>query len=156
MRTLHCPKHQRAVDGYGISAPVGEPTKAAPLPARQAAVQRDGLITLVKTVALAEQRTGDHPAQHNHVALVLDRSVLVQKAGEHSMEPDVGIHEGLVWCENPGSHGSLPTQRAETHCGVRSLALVSVSQDYLLLPVIPAFTCTFSFLLFSIAILFKA
>jgi hypothetical protein len=35
------------------------------------------------------------------VTLVADRAVLTQEAGELSMEPGTGIHEGLVWCENP-------------------------------------------------------
>ncbi len=35
------------------------------------------------------------------MAFVADRAVLTQKAGELSMEPDLGIHEGLVWSRNP-------------------------------------------------------
>jgi hypothetical protein len=35
------------------------------------------------------------------MAFVADRAVLTQEAGELSMEPGMGIHEGLVWCENP-------------------------------------------------------
>jgi len=35
------------------------------------------------------------------VTFVANRAVLTQKAGELSMEPGVGIHEGLVWCDNP-------------------------------------------------------
>ena len=35
------------------------------------------------------------------MALVADKAVLTQKAGELTMEPGVGIHEGLDWCENP-------------------------------------------------------
>ncbi len=84
------------------NAPVAEPTAAAPLPAgRQATVQRDESLPLVKADGLAEEQAGDHPAQQHQVALVADRAVLTQKTGELTMEPGVGIHEGLDWCENP-------------------------------------------------------
>ena len=68
---------------------------------RQAASQRNGPLPLVKTDGLAEQQTGDHPAEQHQMALVADKAVLTQKAGELTMEPGVGIHEGLDWCENP-------------------------------------------------------
>jgi hypothetical protein len=35
------------------------------------------------------------------VALVADRAVLTEKVVQLTMEPGVGIHEGLDWCENP-------------------------------------------------------
>jgi hypothetical protein len=35
------------------------------------------------------------------MALVVDRAVLTEESDQLSMEPSVGIHEGLVWCENP-------------------------------------------------------
>ena len=35
------------------------------------------------------------------MTLVADRAVLTQKAGELTVEPGVGIHEGLVWCDDP-------------------------------------------------------
>jgi hypothetical protein len=35
------------------------------------------------------------------MAFVADRAVLTQEAGELSMDPGVGILEGLVWCRNP-------------------------------------------------------
>jgi hypothetical protein len=35
------------------------------------------------------------------MSLITGRAVLTEKASELSMEPGVGIHEGLVWCENP-------------------------------------------------------
>ncbi len=35
------------------------------------------------------------------VTFVADRAVLTEEACELSMEPGAGIHEGLVWCENP-------------------------------------------------------
>ncbi len=56
---------------------------------------------MVKTDGLAEQQPGDHPAQQRLVAFIADGAVLTQEAGELSMEPVVGIHEGLDWCENP-------------------------------------------------------
>ena len=99
---LHRPEHQRAIKALGVDPAIAEPTAAAALPAgRQAAVQRDGSLPLVKTDGLAEQQAGDHPAQQHQMAFVADRAVLMQEAGELSMEPGVGIHEGLVWCENP-------------------------------------------------------
>ncbi len=99
---LHRPEHQRAVEGLGGDPAITEPTPAASLPAgRQGAVQRNGSLPLVKTDGLAEQQTGDHPDQQHQVTLVADRAVLTQEAGELSMEPGTGIHEGLVWCENP-------------------------------------------------------
>jgi len=98
----HRPEHQRAIKSFGIDPPIAEPTAAAPLPAgRQAAVHRDGSLPLVKTDGLAEQQAGDHPAEQHQMAFVADRAVLTQEAGELSMEPGVGIHEGLVWCRNP-------------------------------------------------------
>ena len=44
---------------------------------------------------------GDHPAQQYQVTLVADKAVLTQEAGELSMEPGVGNHWALVWCDNP-------------------------------------------------------
>ena len=74
----------------------------AALPASwQAAVQRNGSLPLVKTDGLAEQKARDHPAEQRQVAFVANRAMLTQEASELSMEPGVGIHEGLVWCENP-------------------------------------------------------
>jgi len=35
------------------------------------------------------------------VAMVSEAAVLTQEGNQLSMEPGVGIHEGLVWCENP-------------------------------------------------------
>ena len=55
----------------------------------------------VKTDGLAEQEASDHPAEQHEMALVADRAVLTQEASELNMEPGGGIHEGLVWCENP-------------------------------------------------------
>ncbi len=55
----------------------------------------------VKTDGLAEQQPSHHPAQKDKVTFVADRAVLTEEACELSMEPGAGIHEGLVWCENP-------------------------------------------------------
>ena len=99
---LDRPEHQRAIERLNIDAAIAEPTPAAPLPAgRQAAVQRNGSLPLVKTDGLAEQQASDHPTEQHQMAFVADRAVLTQEAGELSMEPGVGIHEGLVWCRNP-------------------------------------------------------
>jgi hypothetical protein len=98
----HRPEHQRAVEPLGVDSPIAEPTAAASLPAgRQAASQQNGSLPLVKTDGLAQQQPSHHPAQKDKVTFVADRAVLTQKAGELSMEPGVGIHEGLVWCRNP-------------------------------------------------------
>jgi hypothetical protein len=35
------------------------------------------------------------------VTLVADGAVLTKKVVQLTMEPGVGIHERLVWCENP-------------------------------------------------------
>ena len=35
------------------------------------------------------------------MALVANRAVLTQEAGELTVEPGSGIHERLVWCDNP-------------------------------------------------------
>ena len=35
------------------------------------------------------------------MTLVAGRAVLTEESDQLSMEPGVGIHEGLVWCENP-------------------------------------------------------
>jgi hypothetical protein len=35
------------------------------------------------------------------MALVANRAVLTQEAGELTVEPGSGIHERLVWCKNP-------------------------------------------------------
>lgn len=35
------------------------------------------------------------------MALVADRAVLTQEAGELTVEPGEGMHEGLDWCRNP-------------------------------------------------------
>ena len=32
---------------------------------------------------------------------ITGRAVLTQEAGELTVEPGVGIHEGLAWCRNP-------------------------------------------------------
>ena len=35
------------------------------------------------------------------MTLVANRAKLTQEAGELTVEPGVGIHEGLDWCRNP-------------------------------------------------------
>ena len=35
------------------------------------------------------------------MAFISDRTVLTEKSDQLSMEPGVGIREGLVWCDNP-------------------------------------------------------
>ena len=35
------------------------------------------------------------------MALVANKTVLTQEAGELTVEPGWGIHEGLDWCWNP-------------------------------------------------------
>ena len=56
---------------------------------------------MVQANGLAEQQPGDHPAQEHQMTLIGDRAVLTEESDQLSMEPGVGIHEGLVWCENP-------------------------------------------------------
>lgn len=92
---LNGPEHDRANKALGIDPCIAEPTPTATLTAgRQAAVQRNGSLPLVKTNGLAEQQASDHPAEQHQVTLVTDRAVLTQEAGELSMDPGVGIHNG--------------------------------------------------------------
>ena len=99
---LNRPEHQRAIDRIHVDAPIAQPTPAPPLPAgSQAAVERDGALPLVKANGLTEQQSGDHPAQQHQMAFVSDRTVLTEESDQLSMEPSVGFHEGLVWCQNP-------------------------------------------------------
>jgi hypothetical protein len=64
-------------------------------------VQRQSPLPVAETDGLAEQQASHHPAQQRQMPLVGSRAVLTEKARQHSMEPGVGIHEGLVWSENP-------------------------------------------------------
>ena len=64
-------------------------------------LQRQSPLPVPETDGLAEQQPRDHPAQQNQVALVTGRAVLTEKVVQPTMEPGVGIHEGLVWYENP-------------------------------------------------------
>jgi hypothetical protein len=99
---LDRPDHQRAIKALGIDPPAAETTAAAPLPAgRQAMVQQNRSLPLVKKDGQAEQLAGHHPTEQHQMAFVADRGVLTQKAGELSMEPGVGINERLVKCRNP-------------------------------------------------------
>jgi hypothetical protein len=71
----------------------------------QATAQWDGSLPLVQTDRLAQQQPGDHPGQQHQMTLVDERAVLTVKEDQLSMETGVGIHEGLVWCENPNLSG---------------------------------------------------
>ena len=68
------------------------------LPARQ---WRQSPLPVAETDGLAEHQPRDHPAQQSQVALVTGRAVLTEKVVQPTMETDVGIHEGLDWCEEP-------------------------------------------------------
>ena len=99
---LDRPADQRAVKALGINAAVGQPALTTSLPAgRQATPQRQTGLPVVKTDRLAQQQPGHHPAQEHQMPLVAGRAVLTEKAGQLTVEPGVGIHEGLVWCRNP-------------------------------------------------------
>ena len=50
---------------------------------------------------MAEQQPGNHPAQQHQMTLVGYWAVLTEESNQLSLEPSVGIHEGLVWRENP-------------------------------------------------------
>ena len=64
-------------------------------------MQRHGPLPVAKADGLAEQQPSHHPAQQHPVAIVGDGAVLTENSDQLSMEPGVGIHEGLVWCDNP-------------------------------------------------------
>ena len=99
---LHHREHEWAIKAVGIDPPVDEPTAAASLPAgRQAASQRNGALTLIKTDGLAEQQPSHHASQKDKVTCVADRTVLREEASQLSMETGAGIHEGMVSRENP-------------------------------------------------------
>ena len=92
----------KLIERCHIDPPVAEPAPAAALPAgRQAMAQRQSLFPAVKTDGLAEQQASDHPAQLHQVALVGDGAVLTEKTDQLSMEPGTGVHEGLVWSDDP-------------------------------------------------------
>ena len=57
----------------------------------------------VATVRLAYQQSGhlNHLCQKHQVALIEKRAVVTWGAGQFSMEPGVGNHWALVWCDNP-------------------------------------------------------
>jgi hypothetical protein len=63
--------------------------------------QRQTGLPVVKTDGLAQQQPGHHPAQEHQMALIANRAVLTQEAGELTVEPGTGIDEGLAWCRNP-------------------------------------------------------
>jgi hypothetical protein len=65
-------------------------------------VQRQGLLASGRRAdGPAEQQPGHHPARQRQVTLVADGSVLTQETGQISLESGGGVHEGLVWCDDP-------------------------------------------------------
>jgi hypothetical protein len=99
---LNRPENQRAIEGFHVNAAVGEPAPAATLPAGcQAMGQRQTRLQAIETDGFAQQQPGDHPGEEHQMALVTDRTVLTQKAGELTVEPGSGFHEGLDWCGDP-------------------------------------------------------
>jgi hypothetical protein len=96
------PEHQRTVERLNIDSLVAKPLPATSLPAGGKAMDhRQGPLPVAETNGLAEQQASHHPAQQRQMPLVGSRAVLAEKARQLSMEPGVGIHGGLVWCENP-------------------------------------------------------
>jgi hypothetical protein len=63
--------------------------------------QRWHALPAIETDGLAQQQPGHDLAQHRQVTLVRVRAVLTEKGDQLSMEPGMGIQEGLDWCENP-------------------------------------------------------
>ena len=99
---LDRPEQQRTIERVHLDAPIAEPTPAAALPTGgQVMAELQGSLPVTETDGLAEQQLGDHLAQQRKVPLVAGGAVLTEKGGQLSMEPGVGIHEGLVWCDNP-------------------------------------------------------
>ena len=102
LSVLDRPEHKRAIQRFHIDAAVGQPAPAAPLPARGKAMgQRQTGLPAIEADGFAQQQPGDHPGKEHQMALVADRAVLTQEAGELTVEPGWGIHEVLVWCRNP-------------------------------------------------------
>ncbi len=56
---------------------------------------------MVKTDRLTQQQAGHHPAQEHQMTLVTDRTVLTKESDQLTMEPGMGSHEGLAWCDDP-------------------------------------------------------
>ena len=99
---LDRPENQWAVEGFHINAAIDQPALTAPLPTgRQAVRQRQTSLPSIETDGLTEEQPGHHPGQENQVTSVAGGAVLTQEACELSMDPGVGIHEGLDWCRNP-------------------------------------------------------
>ncbi|MFM7675133.1 MAG: rhamnan synthesis F family protein [Synechococcus sp.] len=102
------PGPARAVPRFGYrwvderDALVPKPAPAAALPAAgQAMDNRELGLPVAETDGLAEQQPREHPAQQLQIALVADGAVLTEKFIQPTMEPGVGIHEGLDRCDNP-------------------------------------------------------
>jgi hypothetical protein len=99
---LDRPENQRALEALRIDPGIRQPALTAPLPAgSQTMPQRQTGLPVVEIDRLAQQQPGHHPAQEHQMTLVTDWAVLTQKAVQLTVEPGVGIHEGLVWCRNP-------------------------------------------------------
>ena len=102
LTVLDGPDDQWAVECFHIEQPVGELALTALLPAGcQAMAQRQMRLTAVATDGLAQQQPGHHPADENHMALIADGAVLMQKADELTVEPGSGIDVRLDWCDSP-------------------------------------------------------
>jgi len=54
-----------------------------------------------ETDGLTQQQPGHHPTQEHQVALIGEPDVLTQDGDQLTMEPGLGIHEGLDWSDNP-------------------------------------------------------
>lgn len=67
------------------------------------------------------------------MTLVGYRAVLTEESYQFSMEGAWDSTRDWIGVRTPSSHGSLPTQSAETHAGATALGLVSVSQGQRLL-----------------------
>ena len=99
---LDRPENQQAVQRLSVDPAVGQPAPTAALPARgQAMGERQTRLPAVETDGFAQQQPGHHPAQQHQKTLVADGAVLKQEACELTVEPGLGIHEGLDWCRNP-------------------------------------------------------
>ena len=123
---LNRPENQRAIEGFHVNAAGGEPALTAPLPARGKAMgQRQTRRPAVETDRLAQKQPDHQPGEEHQMALVTDGAVLTAHSGAGHGNP-----RGLDWCRNSNfSHGSLPTQSAETRSIATGFADVSVSQD---------------------------
>jgi hypothetical protein len=56
---------------------------------------------VIETDRLTQEQPGHHPTQQNQMTLVGYWAVLTEKGDQLTMEPGMGCHEGLVWCDDP-------------------------------------------------------